>query len=388
MSRIGHIDADCFYVSAERVRFPALRGTPVGVLGNQGACVIAKSYEMKGVGVKTGEPIWEARKKCPHGIYVKRDFRWYEVLSRRMLDVVKQYSPTVEYYSIDEMFFDGTDVDPWVLQQRILNDVGVPTSVGIAASRTVAKLASDARKPFGCTVAQIGDFDDLPVHEITGIALRSATKLAAHGIQTVGQFRSADPKLINRLMTKTGEGLWWELNGTPITPIATSRPMHKRIARGGSVGRTTTDRERLTGWIARNIERLVEAMFWHRYVTRQLSLSLDFKVGGWSGKTTLISSTNASEILLPAAKALFSAGWHGQSVTHMHIIADELQVMGQQQRSLFEARLPQLDELKRTVNDKLGRFTLRSGETLTVNDIYHDEAYGYDICDVHGKSCF
>ena len=82
---IGHCDADCFYVSAERVRNGFLLGKPVGVLGNQGACVIAKSYEMKAAGVKTGEPIWEALAKCPEGVYVKRDFRWYEVLSRMML---------------------------------------------------------------------------------------------------------------------------------------------------------------------------------------------------------------------------------------------------------------------------------------------------------------
>ena len=71
---VGHIDADCFYVSAERVRDEYLVSVPVGVLGNQGACVIAKSYEMKADGVKTGEPIWEAMKKCPTGVYLKRDF--------------------------------------------------------------------------------------------------------------------------------------------------------------------------------------------------------------------------------------------------------------------------------------------------------------------------
>src|SRR2546423_1659634 len=77
-SAVGHLDADCFYVSAERARDAFLCGKPVGVLGNQGACVIAKSYEMKAAGVKTGMPIWEAVKLCPQGVYVKRDFRWYE----------------------------------------------------------------------------------------------------------------------------------------------------------------------------------------------------------------------------------------------------------------------------------------------------------------------
>src|SRR4051794_24403839 len=98
---VAHLDADCFYVSAERVRHPDLAGKPVGVLGNNGACVIAKSYEMKAAGVKTGTPIWDAKVLCPDGVYVKRDFRWYEVLSRRMLDVVGTFSPRVEYFSLD-----------------------------------------------------------------------------------------------------------------------------------------------------------------------------------------------------------------------------------------------------------------------------------------------
>src|SRR5262245_44195738 len=102
---IGHADADRFYVSAERVRHTFLVGKPLGVLGNQGACVIARSYAMSDLGVKVGDPIWEARNLCPDGIYLKRDFKWYEVLSRKMLAVLRELSPRVEYYSIDEFFF-------------------------------------------------------------------------------------------------------------------------------------------------------------------------------------------------------------------------------------------------------------------------------------------
>src|SRR5579885_3176740 len=143
---IGHLDADCFYVSAERVRYGHLIGLPVGVLGNQGACVIAKSYEMKAAGVGTGMPIWEALEKCPDGLYVKRDFRWYEVLSRMMLDVVRDLSPRVEYYSIDEFFFDATPPPGKTpqeyaesLRDRIMEVVHVPVTVGIARSKTLAK---------------------------------------------------------------------------------------------------------------------------------------------------------------------------------------------------------------------------------------------------------
>jgi nucleotidyltransferase/DNA polymerase involved in DNA repair len=84
-----------------------LEKKPVGVPGNQGACVIAKSYEMRAAGVQTGMAIWAARELCPAGLYIKRDFRWYELLSRRMLAAVRSFSPTVEYYSIDEFSFQA-----------------------------------------------------------------------------------------------------------------------------------------------------------------------------------------------------------------------------------------------------------------------------------------
>jgi nucleotidyltransferase/DNA polymerase involved in DNA repair len=155
-SLIGHIDADAFYVNAERVRDQFLLGKQVAVLGNQGACVIAKSYEMKACGVKTGEPVWEAKKKCPEGIYIKTDFRWYEVLSRQLHETLRTISPTVEWYSIDEFFFEVLDDPKYTLQQtaiavrdRVSQAVGVPVTVGIGRSKALAKLFSDTAKPFG-----------------------------------------------------------------------------------------------------------------------------------------------------------------------------------------------------------------------------------------------
>jgi nucleotidyltransferase/DNA polymerase involved in DNA repair len=104
---VGFLDADSFYVSAERVRDRRLMGMPVAVLGNQGACVIARSYELRQTGVKVGDPVWEAAKICPQAVFIQRDFRWYEVLSRQMYEVVCSFSPCVEYYSIDEFFLHG-----------------------------------------------------------------------------------------------------------------------------------------------------------------------------------------------------------------------------------------------------------------------------------------
>jgi nucleotidyltransferase/DNA polymerase involved in DNA repair len=162
---------------------------------------------MKATGVKTGMPIWDAVKLCPNGIYVKRDFRWYEAISRRILDATKLVSPHVEYYSIDEMFFDGMHLEQVMgqplltaartLQQQILQQIGVPVSMGISLTKTLAKLVSDTAKPFGCSILLDGTaiqelLDKTAVGEVSGIGKRSEQKLAAHGILNCSDFAKAD----------------------------------------------------------------------------------------------------------------------------------------------------------------------------------------------------
>ena len=399
--RIGHLDADCFYVSCERVRHGCLRGQAVGVLSNQGACVIAKSYEMKARGVTTGMPIWDALPLCPEAIFIKRDFEWYEVLSRRIREIAARFSPAVEYYSIDEMFFDARGMDfaaAKELQRHILDETGVPVSVGVSFSKILAKLASSSGKPFGCTMA-VEDEDlekllrDRPVEKITGIARRSAKKLLGYGIRTCAEFVRADRRLIRRLLTKRGEDLWWELKGASVLPIQTTRAAHKNLSRGGSLGIATADPDRLTGWVARNAERLVEALDYHQVDCAALSMALEFKEGGAaSWRSSLPSATADFSLLHEAGLKLLAQCWRpGIVVSYMHLIAEDLAVRQFAQRGLFDAPDPRhraIAEVKRQINERVGRFTLRSGATLPLKDLYADETSSYDICDIYGKTCF
>jgi nucleotidyltransferase/DNA polymerase involved in DNA repair len=399
--QIGHVDADCFYVSCERVRHRFLQGQSVGVLSNQGACVIAKSYEMKAHGITTGMPIWDALPLCPEGIFVKRDFEWYEVLSRRMLDIVRACSPAVEYYSIDEMFFDARAMSPddaRALQQRLLHQTGVPVSVGVAASKILAKLASSSGKPFGCVYAVEEAavrrlLHDRPVDKITGVGRRSRCTLEQCGIRTCEDFARADRRLIRRLLTKRGEDLWWELNGVPVLPLNTTRTAHKNLSRGGSLGVATADPARLTAWVARNAERLVEALDYHCVYCEQLAMSLEFKDGGSAAQQVSLAAATADfRSFYPAGLRLLAACWPaGRVVSYMHLIAGKLTARDYAQRRLFgepDPRQQALDRVKRAINQRLGRFALRSGATLPLDDIYRDTTNSYDICDVYGKTCF
>jgi nucleotidyltransferase/DNA polymerase involved in DNA repair len=408
--QICHLDADCFYVSAERVRDPALRHVPAGVLGNQGACVIAKSYEAKAAGVKTGMPIWDAVKLCPEGIFIKRDFRWYEVLSRQMLELLRTISPAVEYYSIDEMFFDAGQLSAAfslplpdaakALQRRILDEIGVPVSMGISFTKSLAKLISDTAKPFGCGIlidhAEIFPYlQTRAVEDISGIGERSRRKLAEHAIITCLDFVRADRKLIQKLLTITGECRWYELRGEPIQKILTQRPKHKCIGRGGSLGGATTDMARLVGWVVRNTERLIEELDFHGVFTSQLAFAIEFKEGGgWSGRVVFHQPTATFHDIATAGKDMLDIAYRAETrrVSHMHIMAERLSERQTVQGSLFpNVETPaevRVAEVKREINDRLGRYLVRSGDTLALQDIYDDAEQSYDICDIRGKICF
>jgi DNA polymerase V len=401
---IGHIDADCFYVSAERVRYDHLLGKPVGVLGNQGACVIAKSYEMKACGVGTGMPIWEAQKLCPDGRYVKRDFRWYEVLSRMMLEAIKDHSSKVEYYSIDEFFFDATPphgLDPQgfaeLLRDRIMGRVRVPVTVGIARTRTLAKLISDTAKPFGAlAILDPASEESLlaarPVTDVTGIAGRRERALQPWGIRTCLDLARADRRLVRRLLTATGEALWWELNGDPVLPIRPQRMPHKVLSRGGSFGEPTDVPTVLWAWLVRNLERLTEELVYHRVLTGRVAVWVGYRDGrAGEGRASLEAPTDRFDVLMEAYRPCMRRAWVPRALAgRMHLFAEDLRPHAPRQLGLFD-HLEASDAataLKQMVNDRHGRFALRSGATLPLAEVYRDRANEFDICDVHGKTCF
>lgn len=404
---IGHLDADCYYVSAERVRHSDLIGKPVGVLGNNGACVIAKSYEMKATGVKTGTPIWDAKKLCPEGIYIKRDFYWYEVLSRKMLDIVGQFAPKVEYYSIDEFFFHALPLSnnhdlhrtAAEIRDHIKEAAGLPVTIGLARTRTLAKLFSDTGKPFGAIAVTDRDHERellsrMPVTEISGIAGRRAARLEPYGIRTCLDLADADGRLVNKLLTKTGFELWLELNGTPVQAVRSERAPHKALARGGSLMGNVDDPVKLWAWCVRHLERLCEELAYHNVRTDRLVVQVAYKEHEPGvGVAPMDHPCGRFDQLLDSARVGLRRAFkdYAMPATHMWVMADSLRRAKGFQMSLFENPDPQrqrIAELKSQVNERFGRFKLRAGTTLHLPAVYADPANDFDICDVRGKVCF
>ena len=403
-SLVGFGDADSFYASAEVVRRPWLRGLPVGVLGNQGACVIARNYTMKKYGVKVGEPVWEAKQKCPDGVYVKRDFRWYETLSRKMLAEVGCFSPRVEYYSIDEFFWEGIHARGMTYQQtaehvrdHIHRCAGLPMTVAFARTRTLAKLFADTAKPFGAVAVEDRDHETellakLPVTEIAGIARRRALRLEPYGIRTCLDLREASGLLVKSLLTRTGHDLWRELNGFRVTPIRANRTPHRMIARGGSLAGRVKDAATLYGWLVRNVERLIEELHYHEVRLSTLTIAVSYHDADSAAVVVALAvPTDRFDLVLDAAReGLRRAYRAGLIATHMHVIASDLR-RGPWQQSLFDrpdSKRDAVAKVKRAINERYGRWKLRSGSTLLANDWYEDPANEHEVCDIRGKFCF
>jgi len=159
---VAHVDADCFFAACELARSPKLRGRPVCVISSQDACIVAKTYDAKAVGIYTGMPVWEAKKLLPHAVYIPADFTYYGQISDKLFAILARFTPEIEVYSIDEAFIGLNAIRSlWrksfseianSIRTTVKSEVGITVSIGIALTKTLAKIASDIHKPDGSMV--------------------------------------------------------------------------------------------------------------------------------------------------------------------------------------------------------------------------------------------
>ncbi len=246
------VDCNNFYVSCERVFNPALKHRPVVVLSNNDGCIIARSEEAKAIGIRMGQPVFECRPLIArHGVRVySSNYSLYGDISRRIMDVLHLSCPEVETYSIDEAFLNlaGLPDSPRDfcrdLRGRIKKWVGVPVSVGIAPSKTLAKAAARvAKKDPGLQgVLDIRSRTDevlasTGVEDVWGIGRRYARLLRRHGIRTALDLSRVDDGWARRNLTITGLRTVTELRGTSCIPLEDARETSKTIICSRSFGR-------------------------------------------------------------------------------------------------------------------------------------------------------
>ena len=262
---IGVVDCNNFFVSCERVFAPKLIGRPAVVLSSNDGCVVARSNEAKAMGIAMGIPFFKVKGLVESGqlCALSSNYTLYGDMSRRVMSVIRRHVPEMEQYSIDECFIVLPEIEDYQalgcrLSQIVEQWTGIPVSVGLAPTKTLAKLASRFAKKHkgyrGCCLIDTQEkrrkaLELTNLRDVWGIGRKSAAKLEQMGLHTAWQFARSGQKQIRKLMGIAGEETWRELNGESVLgltmptqrksiqstrsfnrPLLTTRELHTALA--------------------------------------------------------------------------------------------------------------------------------------------------------------
>lgn len=285
------VDCNSFYVSCERLFRPDLTSKPVVVLSNNDGCVVSRSEEAKDIGVGMGVPYFQIKELLKqHGGYAfSSNYEFYADMSNRVMTVLKDYSPELEIYSIDEAFLhlnylQGTNYVQFAdeIKLKVFKETGIPVSVGIAKTKTLAKAANELCKRNAIFAGSLSfiDLDQeqineylklLPVEEVWGVGRKSALKLYDMGIKTAYDLQNTSERTIKQIMTITGMRTTLELRGEPCYELESSVKQAQSVVVSRSFGHLVTNiteiKESLSTHIMNGTKRLRNKKLHAQYLT-------------------------------------------------------------------------------------------------------------------------
>ena len=338
---IALVDCNNFYVSCERVFRPDLIGKPVMVLSNNDGCVVARSKEVKDLGVKMGVPVFQVQQLInQHQIQLfSSNYTLYADMSSRVMATLEAFAPTMEVYSIDEAFLDLTGVcqqDPVAYAQRIkkavIRNTGIPVCVGMGPTKTLAKLANFAAKKWSQTEGVL-DLSGLirreklmklvPVGEVWGIGSKTTAKLNKLGIYTVWDLASQSPQKIQKAFNVVVARTVMELNGTPCLELEEISPNKQQIVCSRSFSRRLTQYQELSKALSDFCSRAAEKLRRQQSVTGCVTVFIRTSPFNphepqyqRSASIKLDAATQDTRILITTANRLlseiFKTGYHYQ----------------------------------------------------------------------------
>ena len=284
---ILHADLDAFFASVEQRDDPRLRGRPV-IVG--GGVVLAASYEAKAYGVQTAMGGRQAKRLCPHAVVVPPRMSAYSEASKAVFEVFEDTTPLVEGLSIDEAFLDVRGLErlagppPEIaarLRRRILDDVGLPITVGIARTKFLAKVASAVAKPNGLLIVppddELGFLHPLPVERLWGVGRVSAAKLHDRGLRTVGQVAALDEEMLVFLLGRaSGRHIHALAHNRDPRPVQTGR-RRRSIGSQRALGRRPKSLAEIDSSVIAIVDRVARRLRSGRRVCRTVVLRLQIR---------------------------------------------------------------------------------------------------------------
>jgi DNA polymerase-4 len=373
-----HLDLDAFYASVEQLRRPELRGRPVIVGGggpdHRRGVVSAASYEVRAFGVRSAMPLVTALRLCPSAVVLPVDFPAYRSASAQVFAIARGYTPQLEPLSLDEAHLDvtasqrrfGTPPAMAVeIRDRILAECGLHASFGVATSKTVAKIASEVRKPRGMVVVAPGEeagfLAPLPLRALPGLGPAAETALGGLGVSTLGQLAALPSETVRRRLGEAaGRSLQQRAQGIDEAVVTVpGRP--KSVSREETFPEDVGDRVMLEDRIrqlAADVARRLRAGGW---TAGTVAIKLrDSRFVTSSRQRTLAAPVDADRLLAAAALELFTAAWQGEPLRLLGVgtssLADAGQLDLRDPEVEKESRLDRvLDDLHRRFGDRAPR---------------------------------
>ncbi len=386
------VDCNNFYASCEALFDPRLRDRPLVVLSNNDGCVVARSKEAKAIGVPMGAPWFKLREMTEqHGIVaLSSNYALYADLSNRVVEVLSAFTPNLEVYSIDESFLDltgfvGRDLVQYgqQIRARVLQWLGLPVCVGIAPTKTLAKLANHvAKKRSGyagvCDLTRLSGQEldtlcaEIEVGEVWGVGRRIEERLSRIGVRSVQDLRQSDPDKIRAQFSVVLERTVRELRGEPCLALEEVAPPKQQIMASRSFGNPVYEIEELREAIANHVGRAAEKLRAQECEAGAVTVMIRtnvFKPEEPQYQRTVTSPlaepTADTRTLLGAALAVLEGVFRpGYAYKKAGIMLSEISPVAGRQASLFASdaqneRSAALMTAMDAINRKWGRGTLR-----------------------------
>ncbi|WP_202406509.1 DNA polymerase IV [Virgibacillus salexigens] len=399
---IFHIDMNCFYASVEMAYNPELKGKPLAIAGNpeeRRGIVVTSSYEARSKGVKTTMNLWEAKKRCPELIVMRPNFDRYRAASREIFKMLSDITPFVQPVSIDEGYMDITEsggdaIKTAVqLQERILQELDLPCSIGIAPNKFLAKMASDMKKPQGITILRKREISSklwpLPIHEMYGVGEKTATKLKGIDINTIGDLARKDVYSLKQVLGINGERLRNKANGIDTSPVDPDAVYEfKSIGNSKTLPFDTTDERELHSLIQQLSENVEKRMKRKQAVGRSVQLMIRFHDRKTITRSKKLGDyIETKEDIMMVAHELLQKHWNlepirllgitVQDVEEKHSIIQQLDLFTYEKEASKEKLYETIDEL----TEKYGKNTFVSWDSQTIDDQKPTTSFQKDFLD-------
>lgn len=401
MHKIGVLDCNNFFVSCERVFRPDLKNKPVVVLSGNDGCVVARSQEIKDIGIPIGVPYFQIKditEKAGAKVF-SSNFSLYRDISRRVFEVVRSEIDSIETYSIDECFFLLKESDLNKLQKlkvRVENEVGIPVSIGVANSKTQAKYVNQIAKRTKRVEVWGPDewfnkIADIKLSEVWGVGGSHVRSFFKQGLQTVADFLTWPERLIKNSFGKFGESLYWELKGVSVLKVDNSDKSRKSIMSSRSLAVATDRYEVLRSEVLDHIHDVTNTLIDIKLLAGKLSIYAypsrysDYLMQGFSREVSFNFATNDLFTLAKEGVELLESGYRkGVPYQKIGVTISSLIPANYQSKSLFtepeNGKTQVLSDLIFLMNTKhkksieLGRLSKGSREGI-VSKKYLSPAY-------------